>query len=89
MIDVGLEPRTSWSTGRFVVPQWLAQQMAMVASRAMLPAKPPSRPLAVGLAGSEQGAPAPGSSVDQANLNAAPTALDLSRRPAASLTIRR
>ncbi|HAM76284.1 MAG TPA: cytochrome C biogenesis protein, partial [Alcanivorax sp.] len=33
--------------------------------------------------------PAPGSSVDQANLNAAPTALDLSRRPAASLTIRR
>lgn len=33
--------------------------------------------------------PAPGSSVDQANLNAAPTPLDLSRRPAASLTIRR
>lgn len=33
--------------------------------------------------------PAPGSSVDQANLNAAPTALDLGQRPAASLTIRR
>ena len=24
MTLVGLEPRTSWSTGRFVVPQWLA-----------------------------------------------------------------
>lgn len=33
--------------------------------------------------------PAPGSSVDQANLNAAPVSLDLDQRPAASLTIRR
>ncbi|HEX5677308.1 MAG TPA: tetratricopeptide repeat protein [Alcanivorax sp.] len=33
--------------------------------------------------------PAPGSNVDQANLNAAPAPLDLGQRPAASLTIRR